>query len=273
MGARLARLGGNVPFFVRFLTLALCIGGFLGMLGNLLVTPAGFWVWPMPALALRFLAAAAAAYVVGSAYALTRPRWAESELLIATVLLYGLPLLLAMAFDAAQIDWGAPIAWAFVVVVSPAVLISVVYLWRNRYRTRAEKAPPPAMPTRSFLIILAVLAVGVGAWVYIAPKSAGVVWPWAELKAWTLLDSRLIASMLLTIGGGALLALWRNDRGTAQIFLVMLCAYCIFASIGVGLHAAVTPAFVGQDVTYIVIFGLVCLASLVLSIRERRSAA
>jgi hypothetical protein len=126
---------------------------------------------------------------------------------------------------------------------------------------------------RLFLVVLGLVALAVGLFVFIAPKQAGFIWPWSELAAWKLLDSRLIASMLLTIAGGAFLVVWRNDRGAAQLFLVMLGTYCIFAGAGVVLHALVTPAFVFQDLLYMVIFGLIFLTGLVLFPRSPVSAA
>ena len=83
------------PLFLRLLTLSLIIGGGTGGIANFLLLT-GFWPWSMPALAYRFLAGAAAAYVVGGLIALTRPRWNESEFLNLTVLIYGVALLAAI---------------------------------------------------------------------------------------------------------------------------------------------------------------------------------
>ena len=81
----------GVPFPIRFLTRALLVGGLIGVVTNFPLI-LGFWPWEMPPLAHRFLAGAAAAYLVGGAVTLARGRWAESELLLVTVLLYGVPL-------------------------------------------------------------------------------------------------------------------------------------------------------------------------------------
>ena len=99
---------------------------------------------------------------------------------------------------------------------------------------------------------------------------SGFVWPWAALDTWQPLDSRLIASMLLTIAGGALLTWWRNDEGVAQVFLAMLSAYGVVASIGLVLHALVTPDFVAADLLYVGIFALVLVVGMLLY--PRRSA-
>lgn len=253
-----------VPIAVRLLTLALLVGGLLGGITNLIFVPPGFWVWEMPALALRFLAAAAFAYVAGSLVTFSRSRWIESELLISTVNFYGWPLLLAILIDNAQIDWGKPMSWAFVAVVAPALAISVPYLFINRRRVTNEPRFPLNNLFKAFLGILGLAALAVGLLVFIVPKQAGLLWPWAELTAWKQLDSRLIASMLLTVGAAAFMVIWRNDRGAAGVFMAMLAAYCVVAGLGVGLHAAATPAFVTQDLIYIGIFGVVLVAGLLL---------
>lgn len=77
--------------------------------------------------------------------------------------------------------------------------------------------------------------------------------------------------MLLTIGGSALLVLWRNDRGAMQVFVAMLGGYGLVAGLGIGLHAAVTPAFVTQDIIYITIFAAVLVIAVVLTVSETRS--
>jgi hypothetical protein len=254
----------SVPLPVSLLTMALLVGGLIGGISNLLFVPPGFWVWEMPVLAYRFLAAAAFAYVAGSLITLMLGRWAESELLIATVNFYGWPLLIAILLDADKIDWSRFVTWAFLLVVLPALVISITYLSANRYRTSSEAQFLLSKGFRLYLLIIGLAALLVGLLVYVAPKQAGFVWPWSELKAWRQLDSRLIASMLLTIAGGSFLVNWRNDRRGARVFLVMLAAYCIMADIGIALHAWATPAFVEQDTIYIIIFGMVLAIGLVL---------
>ncbi|MBN9388819.1 MAG: hypothetical protein J0I20_12255 [Chloroflexi bacterium] len=271
VNARPAAKGISWP--VRLLTLALLFGGLAGGIGNLALVPPGFWVWDMPALAYRFLAAAAFSYVAGSLLTLTRSRWVESELLLATVNFYGWPLLLAILLQTDQLDWSKFMSWAFVAVVAPALAISVPYLWFNRRRVRREARFPLDPSLRIYLVVVGLAAMLVGLFVYIVPRQAGFIWPWAELAAWKLLDSRLIASMLLTMGAAAFLVAWRNDRGAAQLYLVMLGAYCIFAGTGVVLHALVTPAFVFQDLVYMVIFGVIFLVGLILFPRSPVSAA
>ena len=249
------RIGGDQPFGVRLLTLALLVGGAIGCVGNLF--PPGLWVWPMALLAHRFLAAAAMAYVVGSLLTLTRRDWAASELLLATVVCYGLPLVAAIAMQPEAINWRAPITWAFVIVVTPALLIALPALWRNRRRGAAERNGALTRGLRRFCLVLGSLALSVGVFVYVGTKRAGVVWPWAALPSWTALDSRLIASMLMTIGAGALLVRHRDAPAAAQVFLAMIVAYAVVGSCGAALHAYSTPAFVGPDLIYIGVFVLV----------------
>lgn len=257
---------------VWIVTLALFFGGLIGGLTNFLLLN-GFWPWPMPPLAFRFLAGAAAAYVVGSFLTLIHARWVEAELLMLTVLAYGFPLVGAILIDQYLIDWTKPIAWLFVIIVAFAASIAVIYLWRKRGAAQAESAGPLQPSTHLFLISLAALAGLVGLIVFIAPKSAGFVWPWATLTAWKRLDSRLIASMLLTIATGAFYTRWRNDRGAVQVIVGMLWAYCLVAGIGITLHALATPDFVRPDVTYLIIFAVIVVTSIVIFLREQQTTA
>jgi hypothetical protein len=258
-----ARMLRGVPFLVRALTLALLIGGLSGGVANFLLMP-GYWPWEMPALAHRFLAAAAAAYVVGSTITLTRARWNAHELLLATVIIYGIPLVAAILMQPEVIDWRRPIAWAFIIIVTSALIISIVYAWLNRDHAQAEVVHPLSPALRAFFLILGGLAAIVGLLVFVVPAHAGFVWPWATLKAWKALDSRLVAAMLLTIAGGMFLVRWRNDREMADVLLPMLWTYAAVAGIGVALHAVVTPAFVVPDLIYMLIFAVVLGASVLL---------
>ena len=107
------------------LAAALALGGAIGAVSQFVLLK-GLWVWEMPDLAHRFLAAAASAYVVGGAIVLARRRAAEAELLAATVLVYGYPLVAAILVDADVVDWGRPIAWTFILVVTPAILVGTL---------------------------------------------------------------------------------------------------------------------------------------------------
>ena len=258
---------GGLPFLVRLLTLALLVGGLIGGIANFLLLP-GFWPWEMSPLAYRFLAGAAAAYVVGALITLTRSRWAESELLLVTVIVYAIPLVGAILMQPTLIDWSKVVAQLFVGIVTPAVMISIGYVWGLRGRSSSEMTVTQGSGLRGYLLVLGLLTLVVGTLVFVTPKQAGFVWPWAALDTWKPLDSRLIASMLLTIAGGALLTWWRNDEGVAQVFLAMLSAYCVVAGIGLALHALVTPDFVVADLLYVGIFAVVLVVGMLLYSRR-----
>ena len=254
---------GGLPFLVRLLTLALLVGGLIGGIANFLLLP-GFWPWEMSPLAYRFLAGAVAAYVVGALITLTRSRWAESELLLVTVIIYAIPLVGAVLMQPTLIDSSKVVAQLFVGIVTPAVIISIGYVWGWRGRTSSEMALAQGSGLRGYLLVLSLLTLVVGTLVFVTPKQSGFVWPWAALDTWQPLDSRLIASMLLTIAGGALLAWWRNDEGVAQVFLAMLFAYCVVAGIGLALHALVIPEFVVADLLYLGILAVVLVVGTLL---------
>jgi hypothetical protein len=260
----------RIPLPVKLLTLALLGGGLIGGLLNYFLV-SGNWPWLMPPLASRFLAGAAAAYVVGSAIVLTRRDWLESEFLLFTVVAYGIPLGFAVLLQADLIDWSKPVAWEFLGIVTVALAICFYYLWKNRNLAAAESKQPLTSLTHRYLLALGILTTIVGLLVYFIPKQSGFLWPWAALDVWKHLDSRLIASMLLTIAAGALVVKWRNDKGTLGVMLPMLWAYCIVAGSGILLHATTTPAFVLPDIIYIVIFAIVGLGGLFIYRREQRA--
>ena len=262
----------NVPLLIRALILALMLGGAVGTVTSFLLVHRA-WPWTMPDLAFRFLAGAAAAYAVGGLLTLTRDGWRESELIAWTVVAYGVPLGLAILIDRGLIDWSRPIAWGFLALVIPALLISLYYLVRNRDLARGGTGERIAPGLSRFLLALGTLALVLGLIVFIAPKHAGFVWPWAGLKAWKVLDSRLVASMLITIGAAALAVVWRADRGAAQVLLAMLWAYGIVAGAGLAIHAARTPAMRRDDLIYIVIFAVaLALSAFFYLAGERREA-
>ena len=138
---------GDVPFLARFLTLALLVGGAFGALTSFALAR-GFWVWHMPDLAYRFLAGAAAAYAVGGLLTLRSQRWAATELLLATVVIYGVPLGAAMALDHSAIDWSKPIAWGFLAVVTPALVIACGALCEPARAGRRVRRPAGAGAAR-----------------------------------------------------------------------------------------------------------------------------
>jgi hypothetical protein len=245
----------------RALTVVLLAGGAIGAVTSFTLQR-DLWPWLMPDLAYRFLAGAAAAYAVGSLLTLLRRGWAETELLLATVILYGIPLGAALLIEPDPVDWGEPVAWGTLALVVPALGIGVVAIGLNRGRLKDEPGASLSKALRAALLVLALASGAIGALVFIAPRESGFVWPWAELAPWKPLDSRLLASMLLTIAGGAALVAVRNRRAMARVFLPMLWAYCVVTAIGLALHAADTPALRTEDLIYIAVFGLIVVATL-----------
>src|SRR5690349_2421875 len=178
LGEQLTR---NVPFLIRFITLALLGGGLIGGLSNLFLMP-GFWPWNMPDLAYRFLAGAAAAYVVGSLITFTRSRWVESELLMTTVLIYGFGLVIGILAQMNLIDWSKPVAWAFVLIVSFAVVAALPYVWSKRTTIQHDHTQALSPLARNYLLVLGIVAMVVGVLVWAFPKEVGFIWPWSALS-------------------------------------------------------------------------------------------
>ncbi len=144
---------GGLQFLVRLLTLALLVGGLISGIANFLLLP-GFWPWEMSPLAHCFFAGAAAAYVVGALITLTHSRWAESELLLATVIIYAIPLVGAVLMQPTLVDWSKVVARSFVGIVTPAVIISIGYVWALRGRTSSEMPLTQGSAPRGYLLVL-----------------------------------------------------------------------------------------------------------------------
>lgn len=266
----LARPVRGLPFGVRFLALALVIGGGIGAISSFLLI-GDLWVWPMPELAHRFLAAAAAGYVAGGAVALVRRSWEEQELLMVTVLLYAIPLIPAVLIGRDEVDWATTVPVAFLGIVAAAVAICAVFL--PRAARRPHEADLVSSLSEPVLLALGAAGLVVGAIVYLGPRDAGWIWPWADLNAWTPLTTRLIATMLLTIGGGAMLVAYRRSRGAFEIFAAMLVAYCAVAAAGLAIHAEKTPSFRTEDLVYVGVFGVIAAGAAALFVAERRATA
>jgi hypothetical protein len=112
---------------VRFLCLALAVGGAAGAVANFFLFE-DFWVWPMPELAYRLLAAAATAYVAGGVLALLSRERGKRTFLMWTVVIYGLPLLAAALISNDVIDRSARITVLFLLIVAMALAICAAYL-------------------------------------------------------------------------------------------------------------------------------------------------
>jgi hypothetical protein len=185
------------------------------------------------------------------------------------VIIYAIPLVGAVLMQLTLIDRSKVVAQLFVGIVSPAVIISIGYVWALRGRASSETGLAQGSALRGYLLVLGLLTLIVGTLVFVTPKQSGFLWPWAALDTWQPLDSRLIAFMLLTIAGGALLRWWRNDEGVAQVFLAMLFAHCVVAGIGLVLHALVTPDFVVTDLLYVGILAVVLVVGTLLYPRSQ----
>jgi hypothetical protein len=251
---------------VRLLILALIGGGLLGGVTNFFLQ-ANVWPWAMPPLAHRFLAAAALSIFLSSLLTWLHPRPVEVEFILVNVLAYAFPLLLATFLDFTLVDLTSPVAWSYFALVSAAVIICLIYFGQKRGGQPGEHALQAR--TRTFLLVLGLLSGVVGLLVFVAPKQAGFVWPWAALAAWKPLDSRLIASMLIMMAVAAFWARRRNDRGVWQLTAVILCTYCVVVGVSLALHAVAAPDFLVPDVTYIIIFAILILSSIALYRQER----
>jgi hypothetical protein len=245
-----------------------------GMLALAIVTIVGglvgspFWwmdypdsfSWKLPPLASRILAAAGLAFAVTGCYALERKQRHLVRPYIWLLAVYLGPLVVAiLLFHLDRFDWHAPITYAFFAVAGGMAAAAVWHIARGTELTaldRESEEEPLSSILRPYLWIVAMV---MGAWglaMFVFPQGPqSQIWLWPNDP----LTSRLIASMLLTLSAGAILALRTAEAAKMNLWL--------FVTYGVGVTAAcLWNAASGKPVplAYAVAFTILTLTSLLM---------
>lgn len=185
----------------------------------------------LPPLALRLLGAAGIAFGLAGWVALARPEPQRLRLILAMLVVYLVPLLVAaLVLHPARLDWSLPITWAFVALASGLGAAAVLGLATG---ARPAQAAAPARPMRLALLLAAgVLAVWAGA-LALWPQG-----PWPALWVWPAdtLAGRVVAVMLLTLAWAAGAA--ARDARLAGTAGAALAGYGLGAILVAGLQAA-----------------------------------
>ena len=183
-----------------------------------------FFSWDIaPPLTAAFLGAAYWAAAVLLGWSARRETWAEARIAVPPVLSIAVLLLLATLLHLDKFDLESLFGWFWLVVycIVPPLLVFVV--WRApRDQPGAVAAGPPLSPwLRLALGVQAVLMVGFGAALLIAPVDAASVWPWPL----TELTGRAIGAFLAGFGIAAAFAIRENDllrmRGAALAYAAL----------------------------------------------------
>jgi hypothetical protein len=154
---------------------------------------------------------------VGLEFSAARARWwADARIAVPAVLVFTTTTLVVTAIHLEVFHLGDEfelttqlVTWAWIAVYAIVPMLMVVALLLQR-RHRTVVPPPTGLPVlvRVVTAALAVLLIGLGAALLVAPEWADAAWPWAL----TPLTGRAIGAWLVGLGTGAAHALIIDDR-------------------------------------------------------------
>jgi hypothetical protein len=116
------------------------------------------------------------------------------------------------------------LTWLWLIPYAVGPVLAVIILVHQLRQPGGDPPPTGSLPNwlRIVLLVQAIVLLGIGATLFIAPQTATTVWPWAL----TALTANVTAAWLIGLGLGALQVVWENDWG--RIFPAAVC-YTIFA--------------------------------------------
>jgi hypothetical protein len=238
MSGTILRVGGERRL-MRGMRRLLVIAGVLVFLAGiqLFVFPertSRFFAWTIDVpLTAAFLGAGYWASVILEWLAARERLWARARIAVPAVLVFTTLTLVAtlIHLDLFHLDRSIAlgtraVTWLWIAIyalVPPAMLVLAVVQWRAP-GTDAPRARALPLWVRAVLATHAVVMVGLGAALFIAPEDAGSVWPWAL----TPLTGRAVGAWLLGIGVAAAQAVWENDLARVRVALL---SYIALASL------------------------------------------
>jgi hypothetical protein len=219
-----------------------------------MVSPISF-SWQLPPLAFRMLGAAGFAFAITGLHVMHRRRASLIRDYIILLAVYLVPLVGAiLLFHLDRFNWHAPITYAFFIVAG-GMAAAAVWFIACRTMPPFDESPNPVPSTlvRSYLFLVMVIFGAWGLTLFIFPSGRlPQIWVWPQ----DALTTRLIATMLLTIGTAGLL-------GRSNTEAVKMSA-CMFVVYGFGvMFACSANASMGRPIpfTYLVAFALLALTS------------
>lgn len=241
-----------------------------GLLALVILTIAGgagggvFWwmasplsfSWQLPPLAFRMLGAAGFAFGITGFYVMHRRRALLIRAYIIMLAVYLVPLVGAiLLYHLDRFNWHAPVTYAFF-IISGGMAAAAIWFIACRTMPPFDDDNPRRAPSALVRSYLSLVVVIFGAWgltMFIFPSGRlPQIWVWPQ----DALTTRLIATMLLTIGAAGIL-------GCANTEAVKMSA-CMFVAYGVGVMVACAlNASMGRPIpfTYLVAFALLALTS------------
>ena len=192
-----------------FASLALAAGVLLYLLSG---NTADTFSWTIkPALTAAFLGGAYWAAFVLFAWSARQELWVRARPFVLPVTVIALLLLVATLVHLDKIHKHSVFGWFWIVayIVVPPLLALV--LWRQRRAPAVQEPPrvPLAPALRAILVTEGLVLAGVGISLFVAPDTAGSLWPWKL----TPLTARVTGAFLIGFGAAAFQAVWENDIG------------------------------------------------------------
>lgn len=237
------------------------MGGFIGSFAWWLDDVRSF-SWDVPALASRMLASAGWSFAVVCLLALNRPTYRRLRLVLILLFVYLFPLVPAgIVFHLERFNFALPLTYGFFGIAGGMSIATLWYLARQPQILADDPPTPPNTTARNWLGLVAVVTGLWGVALFITDSGpTDLIWVWPS----DLLSSRLIGVMLLAIAMGNAYSLRYADA--ARLMLAMTAAY------GLGLAVASLWNVLADrpiKVSYLVVFGVIFVVSLVMLVRQR----
>jgi hypothetical protein len=181
-----------------------------------------FFSWTIePPLTAAFLGAAYWAAAVLLGWAAAQRTWAYARTAVPPVLTIAVLLLVATLAHLDKFDFDAVFGWFWLTVYVIVTPLLLYLLWRQPRSPGVAGERPIAGWARALLALQAVVLVGLGAALMIAPTDVAAAWPWPL----TPLTGRAVGAFLCGFGVAAAFALRENDlarlRGSAMAYATL----------------------------------------------------
>jgi hypothetical protein len=181
-----------------------------------------FFSWTIePPLTAAFMGAAYWAAAVLLGWAAVQRGWSYARTAIPPVLTIAVLLLVATLAHLDKFHFDAVFGWFWLTVYVLVTPLLVWWLWLQPGAAATPPVRPPAPAVRAVLALQAVVLIGMGAALMIAPTDVAAAWPWPL----TPLTGRAVGAFLCGFGVAAAFALRENDlvrmRGSAMAYATL----------------------------------------------------
>ena len=214
------------------------------------------WTIDVP-LTAAFLGAGYWASVAFEWLAARERLWGNARIAVPTVFVFTTLTLIATLLHLDLFHLGAAfggatqaVTWGWIAIYTFVPLAMVVIALRQRREPGLDPSPTSAIPRPVAVIIAlqAVVLLGVGAYLFLAPTAASSLWPWPL----TPLTGRAVGAWVFSLGVGAAHCLWENDPRRVRPAAVGYLALGLLQALAVARY----PATIAWDEPQAVIYAL-----------------